>query len=209
MLEIKNLTKTFGDKVIYENFSLNIQDNTMLAIVGGSGTGKTTLLNIIGLLDNKYNGQLLCDGKDMKSLNKNEKTKFIRENVNYLFQNYALIDNSTVEDNLMLALYYSKASKIEKKTKIKYVLTKVGLADFEKKKIYMLSGGEQQRVALARVMLKRGKYILADEPTGNLDEENRNIVFSNLQELHENGFTVIIVTHDKYIANKCTDILYL
>ena len=207
MLKIKKLNKKFGELKIINDFSLDIADNELIAFMGKSGSGKTTLLNIIGLLDNDYEGIVEINNIDIKKLNKSSSSKLIRLNINYLFQNYALIDDKTVEENLLLALYYIKESSKNKAEKISQALSDVGLSGFESKKIFTLSGGEQQRIALARVILKPGNIILADEPTGNLDEINRDLVLSVLLKLHKDGSTVIIVTHDNYVSSKCSRIV--
>ena len=209
MIEIKKLNKSFKENQVFINFNCQIKDGFMTAIIGKSGSGKSTLLNMIGLLDLDYQGEILYDNINIKNLKENKQTEFIRNNINYLFQNYALIDNETVEQNLLLTLAYEKISKKEKLNKINTVLTKVGLDNFNDKKIYTLSGGEQQRIALARTIIKKGNIILADEPTGNLDEENKNQVLNILKELKKLGKTIIIVTHDLSIANECDEIIKL
>ncbi len=209
MITIKNLNKSFGEKQVFTNFNCTIKNGFMTAIIGKSGSGKSTLLNMIGLLDLDYQGEILYDDVNIKKLKENKQVEFIRNNINYLFQNYALVDNETVEQNLLLALAYEKISKTEKTTKINEVLTKVDLTDFNNKKIYTLSGGEQQRIALARTILKKGDIILADEPTGNLDEGNKEIVLKILKELKSLGKTIIIVTHDLNIANECDEVIKL
>ena len=209
MIKIKNLNKSFGEKQVFTNFNCNIKDGFITAIIGKSGSGKSTLLNMIGLLDLDYQGEILYDDVNIKKLKDNKQVEFIRNNINYLFQNYALIDNETVEQNLLLALAYEKINKAEKITKINEVLTKVDLTNFNNKKIYTLSGGEQQRIALARTILKKGNIILADEPTGNLDEINKEIVLKILKELKSLGKTIIIVTHDLSIAHECDEVIEL
>ena len=209
MITIKNLNKSFGEKQVFTNFNCTIKNGFMTAIIGKSGSGKSTLLNMIGLLDLDYQGEILYDDVNIKKLKENKQVEFIRNNINYLFQNYALVDNETVEQNLLLALAYEKINKGEKITKINEVLTKVGLANFNNKKIYTLSGGEQQRIALARTILKKGDIILADEPTGNLDEGNKEIVLKILKEFKDLGKTIIIVTHDLSIANECDEVIKL
>ncbi len=209
MIEINGLYKKFDDHTIFENFHLNIDDQEFIAITGMSGCGKTTLLNILGLLDFEYQGEVIYNQVHIKKLSNKKRAKFVRENISYLFQNYALIDDQTVYDNLLLALYYTKLKKEEKDKRIQETLKKVGLEGFENKKVYTLSGGEQQRIALARVILKPCQIILADEPTGNLDSSNRDIVLENLLDLNKEGKTVIIVTHDDYIAKKCNRVIRL
>ncbi len=209
MIKIIDLKKQFKDKIIFENFNYEIKDESMTAIVGESGSGKTTLLNIIGLLDLDYEGKVLYDGVEISKLKEKNITKYIRDNINYLFQNYALIDDDSVEDNLLLALEYEKIKKEEKINRINESLKDVGLTNYNKKKIYTLSGGEQQRVALARIMLKKGNIILADEPTGNLDSENSKKVMDILKKLQSKGKTIIIVTHNLDIARNCDEIIKL
>lgn len=207
MIKIENLNKSFGEKEVIHNFSYEIPDGAMVAITGKSGCGKSTLLNILGLLDIEYSGKVLYDGKMISCENEKKRTEYIRNNINYLFQNYALIDTDTVYENLLLALEYEKISKSEKSKKINEALELVDLKDFNEKKIFTLSGGEQQRVALARVILKKGNIVLADEPTGNLDKENSDKVIDILKKLQKYGRTIIIVTHDGSIAKQCDDII--
>ncbi len=207
MIKIKDLNKSFGEKEVIRNFNYEIFDGTMIAITGKSGCGKSTLLNILGLLDTDYSGEILYDNIFLSKENEKKRNEYIRNNINYLFQNYALIDMETVDDNLLLALEYEKLSKDKKKEKINKALELVDLKGFNNKKIFTLSGGEQQRVALARVILKRGNIVLADEPTGNLDIENSNKVMKILKKLQEDGRTIIIVTHDENIAKQCDEII--
>lgn len=209
MIEIKKVGKKFGDKVVFTDLSYTINDGKMIAIVGPSGCGKSALLNILGLLDTDYSGEVLYDGQLLSKASEKKRDEYIRNNINYLFQNYALIETDTVEENLMLALEYEKLTKNEKIQKINKSLELVGLKDFNKKSVFTLSGGEQQRVALARIILKRGNIVLADEPTGNLDRNNSNKVMEILKALQKQGRTIIIVTHDESLAAQCDDIIRL
>lgn len=209
MIELKNLHKSFGEKVIFKSLNYKIDTGTMVAIIGKSGCGKSTLLNMIGLLDSDYTGTILIDKNDIAKMNEKKKSVYIRNNINYLFQNYALIDNETVEENLLLALTYHKIKKTEKIDKINNALKSVGLESYNNKKVYTLSGGEQQRIALARVILKKGNIILADEPTGNLDDNNSKIVMDILKQLQKEGKTIVIVTHNQKIADQCDEVLSL
>lgn|SRR5574344_2079 len=208
MIKIENLTKSFGEKVVINNFNYEINEGNIVAIMGKSGCGKSTFLNILGLLDLDYDGKVLYDNKEIAKEKDNKRTEYIRNNINYLFQNYALIDDDSVYENLLLALEYEHISKKEKKKIIDRTLNLVDLKEYDDKKIYTLSGGEQQRVALARVILKKGNIILCDEPTGNLDKENSNKVMNILKELKKKNRTIIIVTHDEEIANQCDDIIH-
>ena len=207
MIKINNLSKKYNDNQIFKNFNCEINENEMVAIKGMSGSGKTTLLNIIGLLDNDYKGNIIISGVDVSNLNRKKREQFIRENISYLFQNYALIDDESIKDNLMLSLEYVKMNKTEKKDLIKKTLKKVGIEKDINEKIYSLSGGEQQRVSLARTLLKPSKLILADEPTGNLDESNRNDIIKILLEMQKKGKTIIIVTHDNVVAQNCNTVI--
>lgn len=132
---------------------------------------------------------------------------YLREKLSYLFQNFALVDEESVEENLNIALKYAKGSKSEKRNRIKEALSQMGLAGYEKQKIYELSGGEQQRVAIARVLLKPSKILLADEPIGSLDAGNRNTVMKLLRDINKNGKTVVVVTHDMEVAKQCDRII--
>ncbi|NQO32961.1 ABC transporter ATP-binding protein [Streptococcus suis] len=209
MIHLEHIFKKIGQKHILHDFFLHIEQGELVAIVGKSGSGKTTLLNIIGLLDGEYEGNYLLFGHSNVPVNTRTSQKIIREQISYLFQNFALIENESVEYNLLMALKYTRLSKREKEESIKNILEKIGLANTLKQKISELSGGEQQRIAIARALLKPSNLILADEPTGSLDQENRDLILQFLIEMNNRGKTVIIVTHDPYIADKCQRIVRL
>ncbi|WP_438297446.1 putative bacteriocin export ABC transporter [Sporosarcina sp. FA15] len=200
MIELINISKKFHGRTIFEEYNLKIKKGDFISIVGESGTGKTTLLNVIGLLERPDSGDLIVDGKS--NLTKKQILLLQRNSFGYLFQNYALIDNETVEKNLLIALAYRK--NINKKEEIKNALKAVNLSNYENRKVYELSGGEQQRIALARVILKKCDYILADEPTGNLDKNNSTVIFDVLKTLNREGKTIVFVTHDLELANRAT-----
>ena len=205
MITLNNISKKYNEKNIVRNFNLKINKGEFISIVGESGSGKTTLLNIIGLLEKQTSGDIVVMG--IKNPTSKELTKLQREFYGYVFQNYALIEEDSVQTNLKLALKYNKV--IDKQAEINRALKLVGLEGYNKKKVFELSGGEQQRLALARIMLNKCEIILADEPTGNLDNKNRDIVFNILKDLNKQGKTIVIVTHDNYIANKCDKIIKL
>ena len=175
MIIIRGLNKAFGEKIIFSNFNLEIPDGSFVVISGDSGSGKSTLLNMIGGIEKPDSGSIIIEGLNITRLK--NKNSFFADTVGFLFQNFALLENKTVKENL----------------------NRVGLSKEVNKKVYQLSGGEQQRVALARLMMKKCSVVLADEPTGSLDKKNRDIVMRLLHELNEEGKTVIIVTHDQGI----------
>ncbi|ESU31419.1 bacteriocin ABC transporter ATP-binding protein [Bacillus sp. 17376] len=195
MIEIVNINKSYKKKVIFENFSLIVKPGEFIGIVGKSGKGKTTLLNIIGMLEEPDSGIIKINGNEI--INKRMRRLFLRYELGFVFQNYALIDNATVHSNLEIALKHKKIKKQEKERAICQVLKEVGLEDYRNEQVHTLSGGEQQRIAIARLLLKDPSLILADEPTGSLDIENRDIIVSLFQKLHKQGKTIIMVTHDK------------
>lgn len=198
MIELKKITKTFGNQILFKDFSLIIEDGEFMAITGESGKGKTTLLNIISLLDTPTSGEVIINGKS--KFTEKEILLLQRNKFAYLFQNYALIENETVLKNMEIALKYKK--NCNKRKEIETALAIVGLNSSLNKKVFQLSGGEQQKVALARAFIKEPQYIFADEPTGNLDKKNRDAVFLILREMNDMGKTVIYVTHDIELAKQ-------
>lgn len=202
MIEIKNLTKKFEEKVIFDKFNLEIKNKDFIIFSGPSGCGKTTLLNMIGAIEPFEEGHILVDGANIN--NPRERLNYFRTKIGFLFQNFALVDNKTVRENLKLIHKYSRTN-----ISIESALQTVGLQNKLNKKVYTLSGGEQQRVALARLMLKKCDIILADEPTGSLDSTNAEIVINILKELNKKGKTIILVTHDENIKKQGNRTVYL
>ncbi|MDK2600352.1 ABC transporter ATP-binding protein [Bacillus stercoris] len=200
MIQLENVYKSFDERSILSNFSIKIRENEFVSIIGKSGSGKTTVLNIMSLLDTPDKGEVQILG--CKNPNPKEVMKLRRENLGYIFQNYVLMDNETVLTNLSLSTAYAKEFK---KDMLPKALEMVGLdKSFLKKRVYQLSGGEQQRVAIARIILKPCDIIFADEPTGNLDEYNKNIILSLFHQLKDMGKTIVCVTHDQEIA-RCSE----
>jgi putative ABC transport system ATP-binding protein len=207
LIEAKSLVKSFGSQKVLTGLSFEVQTNEMVAIMGKSGTGKSTLLNILGLLDKPDQGDLTMFGLTNIRPFSSKASSILRNKIGFLFQNFALIDNKTVEYNLALAL--KNRRKINKSLEIAEALKQVGLEGFEKKHIYQCSGGEQQRIAVARLLLKPCELVLADEPTGSLDLQNRDEIVRLMSLLKESGKTVLIVTHDPEVAKKCDRTIYL
>lgn len=202
MIEIKNLSKSFGEKVVFRKFSLKIEDGEFVVFAGNSGCGKTTLLNIIGALEKPDDGQVLVDGQDIYKIKKTE--DYFTYKVGFLFQNFALIENKTVRKNLE---YVQKKARTD--ISVEEALKRVGIEDKIDTLIYKLSGGEQQRVALARLMYKKCDIVLADEPTGSLDAQNAKIVIDFLHDLNKQGKTIVLVTHDEKIINSEEKVVWL
>ena len=202
MIELRNLTKKFGEKTVFSNFSEKIEDGEMVIISGVSGSGKTTLLNMMSGLENPDSGEILYDGKCKKK--SREWEKFYLYQAGFLFQNFALLESETVKSNLNMVKKNARSG-----WSIEEVLNFVDLKGCEKQKVYQLSGGEQQRVALARLLYKKCSVIFADEPTGSLDRKNADRVMSLLTDLNKMGKTVIVVSHDEKIVNCGTRVISL
>lgn len=202
MIEIRNLTKKFGQKTLFENLNVTIQQGEFVIISGNSGCGKTTLLNIIGGIEPANAGSVLVNGYDI--LKKFNKRQYYGEIVSFIFQNFALIENKTVKQNFELIDQKNRSALT-----FEEALKKVGLSDKLNEKVYTLSGGEQQRIALARIYLKKAQVILADEPTGSLDKGNAEIVLNILKDLNERGMTIIVVTHDEEIKRNAPKVVEL
>lgn len=200
MLKITNLSKSFGNKVLFKDYSLTIEDGEFVAFVGASGCGKTTLLNMIGAIEPVDAGEINVDGIDISK--RKNKLNYFKTKVGFLFQNFALVDNKTVRENLLFIKNDCKSG-----ISIEQAIERVNLSEMIDTVVYKLSGGEQQRIALARLMIKKCDLILADEPTGSLDKDNAAIVMNILLELNKTGKTVIIVTHDMGIAQQCDRII--
>ncbi|MFI5688333.1 ATP-binding cassette domain-containing protein [Streptomyces sp. NPDC051636] len=203
MIDIENLSKAFGSRVLWRNVNLTVDRGEMLALVGPSGSGKSTLLNCLGLLDRPSTGTIRYEGRDITRFGKREIRRFRRDTLGYLFQHYALIENATVEENLDVAVKPRRWLQGKGGTVIAEALERVGMAGREKEKIHHLSGGEQQRVALARLMVQRPTLVLADEPTGALDDANTTVVMDILRELSDGGCAVVIATHDAGVRDRC------
>ncbi len=202
MIEIKNLCKRFDEKVLFEDFNMDIPDGEFLVFAGNSGCGKTTMLNIIGALEKPDKGKILVDGTDIY-VRKNQR-EYFKNKVGFLFQNFALVESKTASQNLEFVRKKDRTDMT-----VKEALDMVGIADKTDTKVYKLSGGEQQRVALARLMLKKCDIILADEPTGSLDDGNARAVMDILRQMNAQGKTVILVTHNEKIMAEAERVVRL
>lgn len=208
MLKIENLTKTYNYKksnafTALKDVSLEVEDGEMLAIIGKSGAGKSTLLHIIGCIDKFEKGSYTIDGTDVHSLSDNKLAKIRNEKVGIVMQDFALIDEYSVIENVMIPLNFSKKKLGKPKELAMKALERVGLANLAKKPVSKLSGGQKQRVAIARAIVNDPSFILADEPTGALDTKTSSEIMELFTELNKSGKTVIIITHDLTVADKC------
>jgi len=205
MITIKNLTKIFRTEEVetaaLNGINLQIDQGDFLSIMGPSGCGKSTLLNIIGLLDSASGGNYELIGKEMIGLKEQNRSAVRKENIGFIFQNFNLIDELSVFDNIELPLIYNNVKASDRKKKVEKIAEKLGIAHRLKHFPQQLSGGQQQRVAVARALVNDPKIILADEPTGNLDSKNGNEVMELLTDLHAKGATILMVTHSDYDAS--------
>lgn len=205
MIYIERLSKSFDRQTLWSDLDLTIPSGQMTAFVGPSGAGKSTLLNCIGLLESVDTGRIVYKEKDLTRLSTSGRRRFRRDTLGYLFQNYALVENATVEANLNIAQNAGYRLTLRRRIDYREVLEHVGLAGRSKEKVHHLSGGEQQRVALARLMVKRPAIVLADEPTGALDEANTRMVINVLREMSDQGCAVVIATHDDRVRDSCDE----
>jgi putative ABC transport system ATP-binding protein len=205
MITIKKLSKVFRTEELetkaLSEISLTINQGDFVSIMGPSGSGKSTLLNIIGLLDSASDGSYQLLNQEMVGLKEKQKSQARKENIGFIFQNFNLIDELSVFDNIELPLIYSNVPSAERKSRVNEMAKILGIAHRLKHFPQQLSGGQQQRVAVARALIHNPKIILADEPTGNLDSKNGNEVMELLTDLHASGSTILMVTHSDYDAS--------
>lgn len=213
MVSLRGIKKSFGkgdSKVeALKGVDLTIKEGEMLAIMGKSGSGKSTLLNILGGLGSIDEGEYCFQGNVLDCSKSKELTKFRRDNIGFVVQYFALVEEMTIFQNVAMPLKYQKKKKSEINRKVKEVLEELEIADKAKSYPFELSGGQQQRVSIARALVKDAKLILADEPTGALDEATGEKVLEIFDKLHKAGKTIVIVTHDEKVASRCQRILRL
>ena len=198
LLEVKNVSKIYGDLHALKEVSFQVRKGEWVAIMGSSGSGKSTIMNIIGCMDKPTMGEVILDGQDITKESQTSLTKIRREKIGLIFQQFHLIPYLTALENVMVAQYYHS---IPDEQEALQALERVGLKDRAKHLPSQLSGGEQQRVCIARALINSPEIILADEPTGNLDEVNEKIVIDILKQLHKEGSTIIVVTHDLEVGD--------
>ncbi len=213
MIRLENINKLYeGDTYkiqALQDITLTIGEGEFVSIMGRSGSGKTTLLNILGFLDTATSGTFLFGGKDVSHISSKNLWRYRRENIGFVFQNFALIDHNTVLENVILPLQAMNVSRREAVKKADRLLDRMGIAEMKHKYPSQISGGQKQRVAIARALVADPKIILADEPTGALDADTAEEIMQIFQEIHAQGKTVVIVTHDDKIAAKTNRLIRL
>ena len=197
LLELKNVSKIYGDLKALNDVSIKVEKGEWVAIMGPSGSGKSTMMNIIGCMDKPSLGEVLLDGVDISKEPQKKLTDIRRDKIGLIFQQFHMVTYLTAVENVMVSQYYHSMPDEEEALE---ALERVGLRDRAKHLPSQLSGGEQQRVCVARALINHPELLLADEPTGNLDETNENIVLDLFRQLHNEGTTLIVVTHDPEVA---------
>ena len=200
ILRVTNLTVK-SEKTILKNISFKVDKGEFLAIMGSSGSGKSTMMNILGCLDNQYEGRYILDGIDISKSNENELSEIRNKKIGFIFQSFNLLPRLSALENVELPLVYSSVPKAERHKRAAELLEMVGLKDRMHHKPNELSGGQRQRVAIARALVNDPSIILADEPTGNLDSKSEEEIIEILQELNRTGKTIVIVTHEPNIGD--------
>ena len=213
MIEIKDLHKSYkmgaNSLHVLKGINFEVSEGEMVAIMGSSGSGKSTLLNILGILDEADKGSYLLDGALIKNLNEKVAAKYRNKFLGFVFQSFDLINYKSALDNVALPLYYQGVKRHVRMEKALHYLDKVGLADWASHLPNELSGGQKQRVAIARALASKPKVLLADEPTGSLDSTTSYEVMELIQEINDEGKTILIVTHEDDIAHMCKRIVNL
>ena len=212
MIEVSNLTKIYNPKKANEftalkNISLKINDGEMSAIIGKSGAGKSTLLHILACIDDYQSGEYKIDETLVKQLSERQSARIRNEKIGMVMQDFALVEDFTAIENVLLPLEFSKHKKSNRQEKALNALKSVGMEKFAKKPVNKLSGGQKQRVAIARAIVNEPSLILADEPTGALDTKTSAEIMDVFRKLHSEGKTIVIVTHDPGVAQQCERII--
>lgn len=210
LIKLTNIVKSYqisnSTVTILNKISLQINEKEFVGIMGKSGSGKSTLLNLIGFLDKQFEGEYIFEGKNILEFSDDELSKIRNQNVGFVFQNFSLIENQTIAQNVSLPLVY--AGKKDDK-KVKKCLELVGLSDFKDQSVRLLSGGQRQRVAIARAIVNSPKFIIADEPTGSLDSKTSDSIMKIFKELNQKGTAIIMVTHDNSLLKYCDRSIFI
>lgn len=213
LLEVQNVTKTFASEGVetkaLRGVTFSVDKGEFVAIMGPSGSGKSTLLHILGLLDRPTKGTYVLEGKDTSTMNDDALAHFRNAQIGFVFQAFHLLARATVLENVMLPLYYSSTPQREYKQRALKAIEQVGLGHRAEHEPSQLSGGERQRVAIARALVNEPSVIFADEPTGNLDSKTGKLVMDIIDDLHEAGHTVIVITHETPTANYAQRVIHL
>ena len=213
MIEVKDLTKVFKTEEVetwaLDQVSLSVENGEFVAVMGPSGCGKSTLLHILGLLDTASSGAYLLDGQDVSGYSERQRNALRKGMLGFVFQSFNLIDELTVEENIALPLLYMGVPAEERRKRVEEAMARMDITHRAKHYPRQISGGQQQRTAIARAIVTRPKLILADEPTGNLDSKNGKEVMGLLGELHKEGTTIVMVTHSKHDAGYADRIVHL
>lgn len=221
MIQLKEIKKGFGKgearQTILKGISLGIKEGEMVSIMGPSGSGKSSLLNILGLLDGMYEGEYLLDGINVADLTEKEQADLRGEKIGFVFQSFHLLKDLTALDNVKMALILANERKSMKQRmgkkemiqKSQYMLERLGMKDHMDQKASELSGGQQQRVAIARALVNEPSVLLADEPTGALDQKNGETLLELLSEIHGDGNSIVMVTHDPKVASVAERQIYI
>lgn len=213
MITLDKVSKTYriGEDTVHalDHVSLKIKEGEFVSIIGPSGSGKSTMMNIIGCLDTADEGHYFLDGQKIEEYSERELAAIRSHKIGFIFQNFQLIGNMTAAENVELPLVYQKLSKEERKIRVQNALEKVGLSGRERHRPSELSGGQQQRVAIARAIAARPSIFLADEPTGNLDSKTGEEIMALFHELHAQGHTIVLITHDDKVAKQASRMVHI
>ena len=215
ILEVNHLKKIYttrfsGNQVqALSNLSFSVEEGEYVAIMGESGSGKTTLLNILAALDKPTSGEVLLNGKNIVEINEKEISAFRRENLGFVFQDFNLLDNFSLKDNILLPLVLSGVRYPEMEKRLHPITKRLGIEELLEKYPYEVSGGQKQRTAVARALISRPQLVLADEPTGALDSKSGQQIMELFEKLNEEGVTIVMITHDAKVAHRAKRVVHI